>query len=397
MEQFHWKARTREGQLCQGTLSAATLEEAGKELARQYPYILQLRRDNFLEKQFQGRRSLRDLDRETFFRRLGLLLQGGLPILRALRALEGHSSPAVKELCRELDHALGRGFSLSQALRQQEKQVGKLAGPLAAAGENSGQLPLVFQQLAVFYQKKRENQKAVLQACLYPALVLGLSLVLTGVFCWLVVPLLGDLYQSLRLEPAAGFRLLFTVVRSFQAHPLVFLGLLILQGVGLFLVWRKKSRWLPRLPLIRNWVRTFWEIRFLGLLALLLRGGLPLDRALPQAAQILPEGPCRTCARAMEQAVVAGSSLAGAARQQPLLLSTLAVEFAALGEESGHLPALLTEAAHLLDQDFQNRLKQAKTLLEPVLLLVLAGGCTIMLVLLLSPLFALLQGLPLVP
>lgn len=186
MEQFHWKARTREGQLCQGTLSAATLEEAGKELARQYPYILQLRRDNFLEKQFQGRRSLRDLDRETFFRRLGLLLQGGLPILRALRALEGHSSPAVKELCRELDHALGRGFSLSQALRQQEKQVGKLAGPLAAAGENSGQLPLVFQQLAVFYQKKRENQKAVLQACLYPALVLGLSLVLTGVFCWLV-------------------------------------------------------------------------------------------------------------------------------------------------------------------------------------------------------------------
>ena len=255
----------------------------------------------------------------------------------------------------------------------------------------------MFQQLAVFYQKKRENQKAVLQACLYPALVLGLSLVLTGVFCWLVVPLLGDLYQSLRLEPAAGFRLLLTVVRSFQAHPLVFLGLLILQGAGLLLVWRKKSRWLPRLPLVRNWVRTFWEIRFLGLLALLLRGGLPLDRALPQAAQILPEGPCRTCARAMEQAVVAGSSLAGAARQQPLLLSPQAVEFAALGEESGHLPALLTEAAHLLDQDFQNRLKQAKTLLEPVLLLVLAGGCTAMLVLLLSPLFALLQGLPLVP
>lgn len=177
----------------------------------------------------------------------------------------------------------------------------------------------------------------------------------------------------------------------------MFLGLLILQGAGLLLVWRKKSRWLPRLPLVRNWVRTFWEIRFLGLLALLLRGGLPLDRALPQAAQILPEGPCRTCARAMEQAVVAGSSLAGAARQQPLLLSPQAVEFAALGEESGHLPALLTEAAHLLDQDFQNRLKQAKTLLEPVLLLVLAGGCTAMLVLLLSPLFALLQGLPLVP
>ena len=86
-----------------------------------------------------------------------------------------------------------------------------------------------------------------------------------------------------------------------------------------------------------------------------------------------------------------------AARNQTLLLSPLTVEFAALGEASGHLPALLSEAARLLDQDFQARLKQLRTLLEPVLLLVLALGCSGMLAGLLSPLFALLQGLPLLP
>ena len=87
----------------------------------------------------------------------------------------------------------------------------------------------------------------------------------------------------------------------------------------------------------------------------------------------------------------------GTAQNQTLLLSPLTVEFAALGEASGHLPALLSEAARLLDQDFQARLKQLRTLLEPVLLLVLALGCAGMLAGLLSPLFALLQGLPLLP
>ena len=71
-----------------------------------------------MESILQKERSLTDLERETFFRRLGLLLQGGLPILRALGALEGHSGPAVKKLCRSLARSLGRGFSLSQALRQ---------------------------------------------------------------------------------------------------------------------------------------------------------------------------------------------------------------------------------------------------------------------------------------
>ena len=334
-----------------------------------------------MESILQKERSLTDLERETFFRRLGLLLQGGLPILRALGALEGHSGPAVKKLCRSLARSLGRGFSLSQALRQQERQAGNLAAPLAAAGEASGQLPLVFRHLANFYQKKRENQKTVLQACLYPALVLTLALVLDGVFCWLALPLLGDLYGTLGLVPPAGFRLLLALVIQIRDRPWLLGGALALGILGFRQLWKSREKWMARLPLVKP----------------LVQGGLPLDRALPQAGEILPPGPFRRCARQLEWAVVAGASLTAAARNQTLLLSPLTVEFAALGEASGHLPALLSEAARLLDQDFQARLKQLRTLLEPVLLLVLALGCAGMLAGLLSPLFALLQGLPLLP
>ena len=176
MPYYAWKARNGEGRVRKGILAAGCLREAGKELEARFPHILQLRPVSPFQRLFLGRQKLTDLDRETFFRKLGLLLQGGLPILRALRALEGHGSPGLRAFCRELERGLQRGMSLSQVLARQKKQAGLLAASLAEAGENSGQLPFVFQQLALFYQKKRENQKTVLQACLYPALVLCLAL-----------------------------------------------------------------------------------------------------------------------------------------------------------------------------------------------------------------------------
>ncbi len=395
MPYYCWKARNREGRVLQGIMAAESLQDAGLELAGQFPHILQVRPVSPLRKLFLGGKGLSNLERETFFRKLGLLLQGGLPILRALRALEGHGSLAAAAFCRALERDLQRGMSLSQVLARQKRQAGDLAAPLAEAGENSGQLPFVFQQLALFYQKKRENQKMILQACLYPALVLCLALVITVCFCWWLLPLFGDLYASLGLQPGKGFQGLLAVQRFFQSQPLfLLLGGLVLGGLSLSL-WKRRDRWLLSCPLVSRQVRSFWEIRFLRLLALLLRGGLPLDQALPQAAGILPAGTFRIQAARLERAVLAGSSLADAARQAPMLYSPLTVEFIALGEESGQLPALLTEAAHILDQDFQSRLKNGKTLLEPALLVLLAGGCASLMALLLSPLCDLLQGLPL--
>ena len=231
MPYYSWKARNREGRVLQGIMAAESLQDAGLELAGQFPHILQVRPVSPLRKLFLGGKGLSNLERETFFRKLGLLLQGGLPILRALRALEGHGSLGAAAFCRALERDLQRGMSLSQVLARQKRQAGDLAAPLAEAGENSGQLPFIFQQLALFYQKKRENQKTILQACLYPALVLCLALVITVCFCWWLLPLFGDLYASLGLQPGRGFQGLLAVQRFFQSQPLfLLLGGLALGG-----------------------------------------------------------------------------------------------------------------------------------------------------------------------
>ncbi|MDD6287853.1 type II secretion system F family protein [Acidaminococcus fermentans] len=336
---------------------------------------------------------LSSLERETLFRRLGLLLQGGLPILRALEALQAQSTGLARDVCRQLETRLRRGSSFSQALQRLSPQVGELAWLLAEAGEVSGQLPLVFQQLAVFYQKKRENQKALLQAGLYPALVLCIAGLLGLYFLWSILPLFGDLYRSLNVPLGIGLQCFLALSRLLHRYPWLLLAGL--GGLALLarLIWRQRSVFLLRCPGLRSLNRKFWEIRYLRLLSLLLRGGLALDGALPRAQHLLPAGPMRLTAHRLSQQVLAGRPFSQCVREGQTLFSPLTVEFVALGEESGNLSGMLTEAAHILEQDFQSRLKQLRTLLEPALLLVLTLGCGSMLLFLLSPLFELMNGL----
>lgn len=340
-------------------------------------------------------RPLSSRERETLFRHLGLLLQGGLPILRALEAVGSRCGPGEREVCRQLAARLRRGLSLSRSLHQLSPRVGNLAGVLAEAGEVSGQLPLVFQQLALFYQKKRENRRALIQAGLYPALVLCITGLLGLYFCWTLLPLFGDLYASLGVPASPGLQLALALSALLHRRP--FLLLIFLGGMALLLraFWQKREAFLLACPGLSRLTRQFWEIRYLGLLALLLRGGLALDGALPRAQQLLPGGPLRQAAARVSRQVLAGRSLGESAREGKLLLSPLTVEFFALGEECGNLAGLIAEAAHILEQDFQNRLKQLRTLLEPALLLVLAFGCGGMLLFLLAPLFELMNGLSL--
>ena len=79
MPYYAWKARNGEGRVRKGILAAGCLREAGKELEARFPHILQLRPVSPFQRLFLGRQKLTDLDRETFFRKLGLLLQGGFP------------------------------------------------------------------------------------------------------------------------------------------------------------------------------------------------------------------------------------------------------------------------------------------------------------------------------
>ena len=155
--------------------------------------------------------------------------------------------------------------------------------------------------------------------------------------------------------------------RTLTDHPLVLvfvmLGLVIFHHgirpyrLRLFLV----------IPPCQRAYGRFWEVRFVGLLALLLESDLSLHEALEEARNLLPKGPLRLEGQKLLRAVTSGDSFSEAALTAPLLISPLTRELLSMGEESGRLPQMLSEASSLLMEELTLTLKTVKRLMEPIL------------------------------
>ncbi len=393
MEEYRWKARTRQGQICRGVLTAEDSREAGLLLKQNYAYILHLRKLSPLEKPLRLSQSLTLAEKTEFFRQLGLLLEGDIPILKALHMVSLGRNPQLCRLSRELERDLKNGFALSQALAKHSRELDPMAASLVAAGEKSGRTVYILKRLAEFYEEQRQLAKSLQQACLYPCIVLVLALGIGGYFVGSVLPVLMNMFQSLHVRPSPALELLMRLRQLGSARPALGLSLVPTALWGLLLARPYKAALLQHLPVLRGCYREFWEIRYCQLLGLLLSGGMLLDEALPAAGRILPTRQLRNAGRQLEQAILAGSSLSQGARENPGLFSAMTCEFIAIGEESGTLAAMLAEGAAIKERAFKAKLDRAKKLLEPALLLCLAAGSAGLMYLVLSPMQELMSGM----
>ena len=395
MDEYRWKARTRQGQICHGTLVAQDSREAGFLLKQNYAYILQLRKLSPLEKPISFSHSLSLSEKTEFFRQLGLLLEGDIPILKALHMVSLGRNPRVCQLSRELEQDLQNGFALSQALARHGRELDPMGASLVAAGEKSGRTVYILKRLAEFYDQQRQLAKSLQQACLYPCIVLLLALGIGGYFVGSVLPVLMDMFQSLRVRPSAALQVLMTLRNVAATNPGLALSLIPMSLWSLLLAGRHKGVLLQHLPLVRGAYREFWEIRYCQLLSLLLSGGMLLDQALPAANRILPDRALRRAGRSLAQAILAVRSLGQGARENPRLFSPMTCEFIAIGEESGTLADMLAEGTAIKERAFKDKLERAKKLLEPALLLGLAMGSGALMYLVLSPMQELMSGMAL--
>ncbi|MCH3950849.1 MAG: type II secretion system F family protein [Acidaminococcus sp.] len=367
-------------------------KEAGVALLKDYDRIYQLQRVHTVP--FTQSRKFTDLDRETFFRQMGLLLKSQIPILKVLHIMGGRHNAKMAALCRVMAGELSRGMDLSQSLERHQEAVGNLAYRLMAAGEKSGQMVPILESLAASYHHKREARKFLMGACLYPVLVLFIGSGIVVYFVHNILPVFYDLYGNLHLPVPLPLQWLMKGVALFQASPLVCCSFLLIVAAAAAAGIRQRGWKCICIGPLKRLYHTYWEIRFTSLLAMLLSSGLPVHDALAEVEQIMPTKSLQAAGKRMTQAVMRGDTLARAARQNPTLCSDLTAEFIAMGEESGTLPVLLKEVSELIREDFESRLKSLKTMLEPALLLGLAGICLLMVYMVLSPMLHLMDAAP---
>jgi general secretion pathway protein F len=371
--QYRYRAATVDGQVVEGVMHGASLESVIDGLRRQHlvPVVVDEAATTTVAK--TGKRLGRGAAVALWARNAATLISAGVPIDRVLAFTAQHAAhDGLAEAVRQVRKAVQGGAGLAEALAKEPRYFDSLFVAMVGAGESSGALDVVFEQLSKQLEEAAELKSQVRSALLYPALMAVVACVGVAVLLGFVIPrfaaVLADLGGTLPLSA----RLLL------GASAIVSKGWWFWLALGIAGAYAARTAWArPDIRRRLHAARLSWPYvgdlelkystaRFTRTLGLLLRSAVP---ALP-AIKIARSSASNIVVR--EQIDRAGAALAEGSALAPALtgvLPPLALQMLAVGEESGRLDELCLRVADTYDGEVRRALRTAVTLIEPALIL----------------------------
>lgn len=387
MPTFAYKAKTQTGELVNGTLEAGDRRLALNQLGRlgYFPLDVQAAtaaataagaRPAFSLREWRDRPGTRDI--LAFTQQLSSLLRSGMQLSEAIGTLARRAQkPSLVAVLSQLRHDIIEGAPLSDALARFPRIFSRLYVNLVRAGEASGTLDDVLLRLTKHYEQLGDVRDKVTSALIYPVIV-GLVGIGTIVFFMTVmVPKFAQMFRDMRREMPVPTKILIGV----SDLAVDFWWVPVLLGVAGLLVLRARlqtvagrlafDRWLLHLPILGPVITTWAFAQFARTLATLLENGVPVLAALQIVEDTMTN---RVIAQELRQArtqVTDGTSLSRPLSKgkvfPPLLLDMLAV-----GETSGEVVPALINIADTYERELAQRLRVMTTLLEPLIIIVMA-------------------------
>ncbi len=329
-----------------------------------------------------------------FFRQLAVILQSGLPLLRAMELLRSRLDNGQMSVCYRLRQRLVRGSALAEAMAQEPTFFPQLAVKLVAAGEVSGQLWAVLQQLAAYYEEQEELRRFVVKAAIYPLFLLGAAACVLLFFLLYVLPVLTEVYASMRVQPQGMLAALLQLHVWLGGHPWLSLALAAAGILLLVFLGRRGLRWALGHSWSGNFYGLIYEVRFCKLLALLLDSGLNITQAVAMVAETADDKRYRAQLLLLNGRLQRGLDLSTALTGAAGLFSPLTQALLDVGAATGYLPHMLREAARIGEDDLRIKLAKIREVLAPMLLLAAALVIAAVVSAVVSPLLEMMSALP---
>lgn len=398
MPTFDYRAHDAQGRSCKGRLEADGPRH-GRQLLRErglWPRVLtEVRGGGAGQQSRGGRLSAADLALLTL--QLSTLVQAGLPLEEALDAVAKQSSKRkVASLLWAVRSRVMEGHALASALGQFPRAFPELFRATVAAGERSGHLGHVLEQLAAYTQARQASRQKIQMALVYPLILMLASLAIVGFLLGYVVPDVVKIFVDSGQPLPWLTRALIGVSNGLRNHFLLLMGLL----ATLFGLWRwswqqpqwrlRWHRWVLNAPVLGEVLRAMEAARFASTLAILGKSAVPLVDALEIAAAVI--GNLTIRARMVD---VARSVREGATLTRGLELSgdipPMMLHMIASGERAGELDRMLARAAEQQENSLAARIALVVGLFEPAMLVLMGGVVLLIVMAILLPILSLNQ------
>lgn len=379
MRKYEYKAKDKgTGKIVTGTVQAENENSAGKVLVDQgyVPIKIAIKEEGGFFSRLTNRVSGKQ--RIIFTRQFATLIGAGIPLANSLRMVaEQTEDKPTRDMVEDLLAQVESGKTLYQAFSRYPEVFNKVYLALIAAGEASGTLDVSLRRLADQQEKDANMMSKIRGAMTYPAIVLLVIIVVIIFMMVAVVPQVENLYRDLG-EELPGLTQLLVSLSNFVMNFWWFIFLIVAFFVWFFIQFKRTetgkrvmSKVKLNVPIFKGLFQRLYNARFARTAQMLLSAGVPMLDSIQISSEAMNNVILEEEMQEVAQVVRSGKPLSVALKGKPYILPLLP-QMAATGEQSGKIDEMLGKAAKVYEDELDERIAAISTMIEPILMVVLA-------------------------
>ena len=326
-------------------------------------------------------------DIALFTRQMATMMKAGVPLLQSFDIIgEGFENPAMRKLVDEVKQEVAAGNSFAASLRKKPQYFDELYCNLVDAGEQAGALDTLLERVATYKEKSESLKAKIKKAMTYPLAVVFVAIIVTGILLVKVVPQFESVFKGFGAELPAFTVMVIGLSEFLQQWWWLLLGVLIAGFFGVRRAFKTSQAlrdrtdvWLLKLPLVGTLLYKSAVARYARTLSTTFAAGVPLVEALGSVAGATGNIVFKRAVLRIKQDVSTGMQLNFAMRTSGVF-PNMAIQMAAIGEESGALDDMLDKVASFYEDEVDNMVDNLTSLMEPFIMVVLGvvvGGLVV--------------------
>ena len=381
MKRYNYKAKDREsGKYVKGSIQADNEQSAGRLLVEQGYIPETIEEEGAKNPLAKVTSKVTTKDRVLFTRQLSTLIGAGLPLSASLRTVaEQTESKGMKAVAEEIITAVESGKSLYEAFSQHPKIFNGIYLALIKAGETSGTLDLALKRLADQEEKDAAMMSKIKGALVYPGIILVVIIAVLAFMMIMVVPQVRDLYEDMGEELPAMTQFLVMISNFFGTFWWLILAICIGAGMGLYYFVKRTTTgryamdsFKLHAPIFGKLFLKLYVSRFARTAEMMLATGVPMidsvTISIEATSNVVVEQEYSKALEGIKAGKPLGESLSTLDYMLPLVH-----QMSSIGEESGKIDEMLGKAASVYEDELENQINNISTMIEPILMVIMAG------------------------
>ena len=337
----------------------------------------------------------------VYTRQLSTMIDAGLPLVRSLDVLAvQQKNKSFQNTINQVKESVESGTSFADALAKHPKVFSNLYVSLVRAGEAGGVLDIVLKRLADYLEKMESIKRKIKGAMVYPAIVIGVAIIVLGIVIVFVVPVFAEMFKDMGTTLPTLTQVIVDV-SSFTRNNIIYILIaLALLWTAIIITYKRSEKvrrlydaFLLKMFLIGNLIQKTSIARFCRTLATLTSGGIPILDGLQITAKASGNKIIEESILRARHEISQGQTLADPLRKEPKIFPPMVTQMISIGEQTGALDDMLNKIADFYEDEVDVAVSALMSALEPLMIVFLGGTVGVIVVAMYLPMFKLVSAL----